>query len=60
MKAQQRQSQTRRDFIKDTGKITLTSALAPGLIPNVYAAENNTIQVALVGCGSGAVIGSGS
>ena len=42
---------SRREFLKDTGKITVTSALAGGLIPHVYAAENNTIQVALVGCG---------
>ena len=42
---------SRRKFIKDTGKITVTSAVASQLIPNVYAAENNTIKVALVGCG---------
>jgi len=42
---------TRRKFIKNTGKFTATSALATGLIPHVYAAENNTIKVALVGCG---------
>lgn len=44
-------SLSRRKFIKDTGKFTVTSALAAGLLPNVYAAENNTIKVALVGCG---------
>lgn len=42
---------SRRKFIKDTGKFTVTTALAAGFIPNVYAAENNTIKVALVGCG---------
>ena len=43
---------SRREFLKDTGKITVAaSALTTGFIPNVYAAENNTIQVALVGCG---------
>jgi predicted dehydrogenase len=42
---------SRREFIKNTGKITVASALTAGLIPNVYAAENNTIKVALVGCG---------
>ena len=44
-------SKSRREFLKDTGKITLTSALATSLVPNVYAAEDNTIRVALVGCG---------
>jgi predicted dehydrogenase len=42
---------SRRKFIKNTGKFTLTTALATGFIPNVYPMENNTIQVALVGCG---------
>jgi predicted dehydrogenase len=42
---------TRRDFIKTTGRIAAVSALAGVVIPHVHAAENNTIQVALVGCG---------
>jgi predicted dehydrogenase len=42
---------SRREFLKNTGKVTLTSALAAGLIPHVYPGENNTIKVALVGCG---------
>ena len=42
---------SRRKFIKDTGKFTVTSALASSIVPNVYPAENNTIKVALVGCG---------
>ena len=42
---------SRREFVKKTGKITVTSALATGFIPHVHAAENNTIKVALVGCG---------
>src|SRR5437016_14429343 len=45
-------SQTsRREFIKNTGKIAAASALAGVAIPHVHAAENNTIQVALIGCG---------
>lgn len=51
-------AQSRREFIKNTSKITLTTALTAGLAPNVYPFENNTIRVALVGCGgrgSGAV-----
>jgi predicted dehydrogenase len=47
----QRKSLSRRKFIKNTGTLTVTSALATSNFPNVYAAENNTIKVALVGCG---------
>jgi predicted dehydrogenase len=42
---------TRRDVIKTSGKVAVASALAGLAIPHVHAAENNTIQVALVGCG---------
>lgn len=50
---------TRRGFLNQTGKLASSSVLAAGMIPRVYAAENNTINVALVGCGgrgSGAAI----
>jgi len=47
----QKKPVSRRKFIKNTGKITLTTALTPGIIQHVHAAENNTINVALVGCG---------
>jgi hypothetical protein len=42
---------SRREFLKSTGRIAAVSALAGAVIPHVHAAENNTIQVALVGCG---------
>src|SRR6266498_1993613 len=42
---------SRREFIKNTGKIAAASALAGVAIPHVHAAEDNTIRVALVGCG---------
>src|SRR6185436_5864895 len=42
---------SRRDFIKTTGTIAATSALAGVVLPHVHAAENNTIQIALIGCG---------
>ncbi len=42
---------SRRDFIKTTGTFTAASALAGIALPHVHAAENSTIQVALVGCG---------
>ena len=42
---------SRRDFIKTTGAIAATSALAGVVLPHVHAAENNTLQIALIGCG---------
>ncbi len=42
---------SRREFLKNTGRIAAASALAGIAIPRVHAAENNTIQVALIGCG---------
>ncbi len=44
-------STTRRDFLKTTSTVAATSALAGVAIPSVHAAEDNTIQVALIGCG---------
>ncbi len=46
-----RDVESRREFLKNTGRIAAASALAAGAVPHVHAAENNTIQVALVGCG---------
>jgi len=42
---------SRREFLKNTGRIAATSALAAGIVPKVYAAGNDTIKVALIGCG---------
>jgi predicted dehydrogenase len=42
---------TRREFLKTTGRVAAASALAGAAIPRVHAAENNTIHVALIGCG---------
>jgi predicted dehydrogenase len=44
-------STSRRDFLKYTTQIAATSALAAGIVPKIYAAENNTLQLAVVGCG---------
>ncbi|MBA7706253.1 Inositol 2-dehydrogenase/D-chiro-inositol 3-dehydrogenase [subsurface metagenome] len=44
-------STSRREFLKNTGRIAATSALAAGIVPKVYAAGNDTIKVALIGCG---------
>ena len=42
---------SRRVFLKNTGTIAAATAFAGMAVPHVHAAENNTIQVALVGCG---------
>ena len=42
---------TRREFLKNTGRLAAASALAGVAIPNVHAAGNDLIQVALIGCG---------
>jgi predicted dehydrogenase len=44
-------SASRRDFLKNTGKLAAATALAGVLVPPVHAAEDNTIRVALIGCG---------
>src|SRR5690606_28748814 len=50
---------SRREFLKTIGQIAAVSALAGVAIPHVHAAVNETLQVALVGCGgrgSGAAV----
>jgi len=42
---------SRREFLKNTGRFAAASALAGVAIPHVHAAGNNSVQVALVGCG---------
>ncbi len=42
---------TRRDFLKTTSRVAAASAIAGAAVPRVHAAENNTINVALIGCG---------
>jgi predicted dehydrogenase len=42
---------SRRDFLQTTGAVVAASAFAGMNIPNVHAAENNTINVVLIGCG---------
>jgi predicted dehydrogenase len=49
---------SRREFMRITGRMAAASALAGVAVPCCHAAENNTIKLALVGCGgrgSGAV-----
>ena len=42
---------SRRNFLKNTGRVAAATALAAAMVPPVHAAEDNTIQVALIGCG---------
>jgi predicted dehydrogenase len=42
---------SRRTFLSNTGRIAAASALAGAIVPKVHAAEDNTIRLALVGCG---------
>ena len=52
------ESTSRREFLKNTGRFVAASALAGVALPHVHAAEDNTIRLALIGCGgrgSGAV-----
>src|ERR1700689_5057209 len=51
MKLSMQVSASRREFIKNTGKLAAVSALANVAIPAVHAAGSDLIQIALVGCG---------
>lgn len=42
---------SRRDFIKTTGTLAASTALAGLTLPHVHAAGSDTVQIALVGCG---------
>ncbi|MGZ4961113.1 MAG: Gfo/Idh/MocA family protein [Limisphaerales bacterium] len=42
---------SRREFIGSATKLVAASALAGVALPHVHAAESNTIQLALIGCG---------
>jgi len=42
---------SRREFLKNTGRIAAASSLAGLALPHVHAAEDNTIRLALIGCG---------
>ncbi len=43
--------ESRREFLKNTGRVAAASALAGMMIPQVHAAGDDTIKIALVGCG---------
>ena len=44
-------STTRRDFIKHSAQAVAGAALASTIATRAYAAENNTLKLALIGCG---------
>jgi len=45
------QGTSRREFLKQSGQVAAASTLLAGSVPRVHAAEDNTIQIALIGCG---------
>jgi predicted dehydrogenase len=58
MTANSSSKSSRRDFLKTSSCLAAASALAGIALPHVHAAEDNTLRLAIVGCGgrgSGAV-----
>lgn len=46
-----RGSTSRREFLKATGRVAATSTFLAAVGPRLYAGSNNTVQIALIGCG---------
>ena len=42
---------SRRRFLQHAGQLAAVSALAGIVVPHVHAGEDNTIRMALIGCG---------
>ena len=51
MKSSNETATSRRDFLKHTGGLAAASAVAGAVAARSHAAEDNTIKVALIGCG---------
>jgi hypothetical protein len=51
MQSLRKNSVSRRNFLKNSGRVAAATTLVASMVPHVHAAENNTIQVALIGCG---------
>jgi len=51
MNLQSAKGGTRREFLKQTGRLAAATTLVSAAAPWVHAGEDNTIRVALVGCG---------
>ena len=45
------QTSSRRDFLRRSGAAAAGSVLAAAAMPRMYAGEDNTIRLALIGCG---------
>lgn len=45
------QGSSRRTFLKNSGRVAAATALVGSMVPKVHAGEDNTLQVALIGCG---------
>jgi predicted dehydrogenase len=50
-KSSDKNSPSRRHFMQATGGAVAASALVGSMIPRVHAAEDNTLNIALIGCG---------
>src|SRR5688572_19983032 len=44
-------SSSRREFLKNTGRVAAAGALVGAVVPQVHAAHDSTIQGVLIGCG---------
>ncbi len=44
-------SSTRREFLQKSGRVAAATTLIAAAAPHVHAGEDNTLQIALVGCG---------
>ncbi len=42
---------SRREFLKTTSQLAVATAVSAAIVPHVHAAEDNTIRIALIGCG---------
>ena len=51
MQLPHKSSVSRRDFLKNTGRVAAATTLVASMVPRVHAGENNTIQAVLIGCG---------
>jgi len=51
MGATHKTERSRRQFLKVTGQVAAGSALLAAMAPGIHAGEDNTVRLALVGCG---------
>lgn len=47
----EKNSSSRREFLKQSGRAAAATTILASAVPKVFAGEDNTIRVALVGCG---------